>query len=217
VNSFAYPTNPVEWVDPLGLRKVPAVPPGVDKDDWACVHGDELACKRNIDANNSRNASFESRESATLSVRDRLLAENAAVRENGAGGRLGGGGVTLVAADAKFQVGVKKPGKNITANQAQAKVGEKAGGFSIGDPCEDGEIGIGSGSWNPFKWKKGFDTAAVSVSPVTVSANVACVDINKVVDRAAAEFTDAVIKAPMGETTGTYWENLNKKIDSATK
>jgi RHS repeat-associated protein len=66
VNGFAYPTNPVEWVDPLGLREVPPVPPGVAKDDWACVHGDELACQRNVAANKSRNDSFNG-ESATPS------------------------------------------------------------------------------------------------------------------------------------------------------
>jgi RHS repeat-associated protein len=67
LNSFIYPTNPVEWVDPLGLRKVPSPPKGVDSDDWACAHGDKLACQR-IDAENDlRNASIKSRESATPS------------------------------------------------------------------------------------------------------------------------------------------------------
>jgi uncharacterized protein RhaS with RHS repeats len=67
VNSFAYPTNPVEWVDPLGLREVPSVPPGVDKDDWACAHRDELACQRIKADNDLRIDSLNSRESATPS------------------------------------------------------------------------------------------------------------------------------------------------------
>jgi RHS repeat-associated protein len=37
VNSFAYPTNPVQWVDPLGLQTDPAW--GLPDTDWAGTRG----------------------------------------------------------------------------------------------------------------------------------------------------------------------------------
>jgi RHS repeat-associated protein len=140
MNGFSYPVNPVKWVDPLGLRPIPPTPKGVDPDDWACEHGDKLACGRNTEANKRRNAAFESNESdgRTASSKTTSPAESGEKSEE-AIFRLHGG-ITIFGANGT----VTAPGKD---GKEEYSVGGEFFSSELGAACDsETETAIGVGT-----------------------------------------------------------------------
>jgi RHS repeat-associated protein len=114
------------------------------------------------------------------------------IREDGYGVRIGGANVQLGVG--KVQVGDPSIWNKSTRILSK----------SIGIPCRENEIGVGTKKLSfltkTSNWiKQAFGgKVSVSTTAVSVSANVACVDPVKVVNRVAAEGTDIIINSPVG-------------------
>jgi RHS repeat-associated protein len=141
------------------------------------------------------------------------------IRNDGVGVRPGGVKAEVGKVELKYEIGkrtldVEKP-MDVSGNVAQTKKSTSALSVSVGTPCSNTELGVGSGSIS--FWKQRFDSikrffgdnASASLTPVGASANLACVNPVQAVKRTAAESVNVVINN--GGLSGNAARVINPK------